>query len=191
MASWEDFARNNIGQPIQQGVGNAAQLTDEQILALKQKALLGMAGSGAAAQVPAPPPPQAKSQMGVLPNDPSMTPQDQTSRMNAMIAAPLSGGTPLDFDTADKARAAQMELNQSAPASAPDDLSGYSAYPPAPPQPRQFPNIQKKMAPVPAKSDIRASTSPTQALTPEQEAKLFPKDDDDDNNKAGSAEGNY
>lgn len=66
---------------------------------------------------------------------------------------------------------------------------------------RQFPQIQQKLArqePLDT-SDIRAMTSPTQALSEDQEAEinknLHGEDEDDDahdvNNKAGGAEGNY
>ncbi len=74
----------------------------------------------------------------------------------------------------------------------------------APPQlnTRQFPKIHQSIQsgqPISA-NDIRSMTSPTQALSPEQEAginkQLGGEDEEEDqasndNNRAGSAEGNY
>jgi hypothetical protein len=105
------------------------------------------------------------------------------------------------------ARAAQLKQNNLAtqdPSSAPD-LSGYQPYVAPKPGPRQFPAIRQTISPKNSTldQDIENSTSPTKALSPDQEAQLNQKmqdDDEDDekkqfaannNNRSGSAEGSY
>ncbi len=146
-----------------------------------------------------PPPPQAAPPVPnpgvpyVLPNDPNMSPQDQKSRMNAMIAAPLSGGTELTLDGAQAQRQKMLNMYNAASAEKANevpDTSGFSdvnQHPVA----RQFPQLKKKIAsgtPITTK-DIRSATSPTEALTPEQEEEMDKTRGQTE--KAGTAEGNY
>lgn len=183
----EAFIRQNAGMPIQQGAGQVADVTEDKInqagqaaAAMKQAALAKLAGPQAPPQAAPPTPPVPN----VQPNDPSMSAPDANSRMNAMIQTPLSGGTNLGFDGADRARAAQLALNNSAaPASGlPSDLQAqldtarHQQMDQGPQQPlmRQFPQIHKRvMAKQPVtKQDIHSSIKPNEPLSDEQMEQL-------------------
>jgi hypothetical protein len=193
MSAWEDYLRQNAGLPIQQSVGQAGQLTDDQILAMKQQAMQAMAASPS--QAPnAPPIPPTPPVPNVQPNSPSMTPQDAQSRMNAMIAAPLSGGAALDFDTAAKMRAANLAAQAPSQQATPsEDMSGYTDVPKPQAPGHQFPRIQAKVQKnkAAAQPDIRSTLHGAQEMTPEMWKKLGYGDPEEDNNKAGSEEGSY
>lgn len=185
----ENYIRQNAGMPIQQGAAQASDAVEsgmnqagQAAMAMKQAALQKLAGP----QAPPPPPPQTPPVPNVLPNDPNMSPADQQSRMNAMIAAPLSGGTDLTLDGAQAQRQKMLDMYNAASAEkaagAQDpDMSGYSDVP-KPNAARQFPHIQKKMKtgqPV-TTEDIRATMKGPQEVTPELEKKLGYGADDDD-----------
>ena len=115
--------------------------------------------------------------------------QDIPQGMGSDVSAPEGHSGAGTFDQMAAIRAKQLQLNNAASQPPPSDFdpSGYAPYPgPAVPQPRQFPHIQAKMQsgqPV-TTQDIRATTSPTQALSPDDEdainKQLNSKDDEDE-----------
>lgn len=173
----EAYLRQNAGQPVQQGANklgqavedkynDAADATSQAALSAKQAILQRLAGQPQAVTPPTPPVPD------VLPNSPTMSPQDAQSRMGAMIQAPLRGGTPMTFDAMQQQNAANMAASGS-PEQSQEDMSGYKDFSQHPVL-RQFPKIQAKVQaqkPI-TKDDIRSMTSPNEALSEDQESAI-------------------
>ena len=187
---YEDMIHQQVGIPIQQATGQGANAVEGGIdqagqAAMQKIALLKQMTDGSAAPQAAPPVPPIPN---VQANDPNMSPQDQQSRMQAMIAAPLSGGTSLNLDDAQAQRDKMLQMYNAASAekaagSQEPDLSGYSDVPQQNAA-RQFPHIQKKIQsgqPINSQ-DIRATLKGPQEVTPELEKKLGygSKDEDEE-----------
>jgi hypothetical protein len=188
VANW--FKQNATSQPdmeAQQAAQQAASAAQAKRAALQQ-----LSGNAPVTPLPIP---------QVQNNAATMSPQDQDSRMNAMIATPLSGGTPMTFDAMGAANQAQMAQNALAAPAGPDIATMNQDQSSPHPSIRQFPLIQARVKsgqPV-TSQDIRNSIKANEAMTPEQEAKLNQQlagEDEDQpahniNNKSGRSEGNY
>lgn len=171
MASWEDLVRQKVGVPIQQGANKAANLTEEQILAMKHQALRGLSGMMPDAR------PNNEMDLNQV-SAPDMSQADQQSRMGASIQAPQA----MEIAAAKlRQEGAQRDAgNQTLNALEDSPMKGYSSYPAPAPAMRQFPNIQKKIEarqPV-TKQDIHAMQA--KEMTPDLESEMFPKEKEEE-----------
>jgi hypothetical protein len=164
--------QNNVGpnSPVAQGAEQAGNTAFN----AKQAALRQLAGAPAPLAAP----------QAVQPNTQSMTPQDAESRMNAMITAPVA------MDKAAAKLRAQANQDDAAEAHAnalsDENMTGYSDYKPQEMTTQKFQQLRQQIQPK-ATPNVRAQTSATKALTPEQEAALYPQDEDEDDEGTASA----
>ncbi len=172
----QDMVNQNIDQPLQAKLKALQQASGQSPNMIPGGAPQGGVPGSNQYQ---PPQPQVDQ---MAPNDPTMSGADQNSRTNAMIAAPDQMAQAAAKLRMQAALDGQQQQHQNDIET--QDMSGYSDVPH--PGLRQFPGLQKKIQakqPVTA-DDIRSMTSPSQALTPEQEAKingqLSGKDDEDE-----------
>lgn len=174
------------GQNVTQQSQDVVNRNIDQPLAQKLNALQQASNNAAMQHMSANPTmtlPSQQMQPGapeVAPNAETMSPQDARSRMAAMISGPEQ------MQQADTRLRAQAQQDQAAEEHANhigEDMSGFTDVPK--PGMRQFPQIQKRVqAQQPVTSqDIRSMTSPTKALSEDDEAKInksFESKDDED-----------
>lgn len=180
MASWQDYEdlmRQQAGQPVEQAVGNAAQVADAKLQALRKMSqnLNGAPAQPGASPVGSPSPQMQMPIPEVQPNAPTMSPQDAQARMQGMIAAPQAMA-----NAAAKLRGqAALDQAQLDAFNKDEDHSGYQDVHPVA---RQFPKIQEKVQakkPITSK-DIRDSIAPgMHEVTPELEKQLGYSDEEE------------
>lgn len=178
MASWEDFARQQLGVPVQNIASGLGSLSDDQIALLKQKALHQAALNASGHMSPTMTLPGATPEVG--PNSPSMSNGDAQNRMGAMIQAPQ---TMQQVEAKLRAQADQDALAEAHQNALEDeDMSGFRDVPK--PGQQRFQQLKQQVAPKPMPADPRSKTSPTKPLDEDQESQinnqLRPKDDEDE-----------
>lgn len=176
----EEMLRQQVGQPVEESVGNAANAADQKLAVLKKMAA-GLNGAPAQPGMSPSmtPPPQYQMPIPEVQNNaPTMSNADATTRARAMIDAPAQmaqASAKLNAQAAmDQTRMNRM--NQE------DDAFDRSQYKDVNPVPRQFAQIQKKIVaqkPIGAK-DIRDSLagSGMHEVTPELEKQLGYEDEE-------------
>lgn len=197
----EAAAHMNIGQPIQQGVQGVAQGIDNGVDAMRLAAMQKLSSNPQGAQAMTPPPNPmlgggqagpAPKDMGipeVLPNDPSMSAADATTRMRAMIDAPMAMKNAAAKLRAQAALDQEHENHVNSLDS--EDMSGYRDVPTsaqreaASQAPPRFQNLQHKIntKQVINKDDIRDHLKGLTEVTPELEKQLGYGSDEEEEQK--------